>query len=177
MSIVTRRSIIGALVVVVAGAAGATAEFVRHPRRGTRHPGSGGVSTSTGAASPPVAPILTRALARERDLISRLDQAFRATPALRGRVGVLRADHQAHVDALSALITAAGAPPTSTSAANAAPTTPAATAGAAGRAQVLAWERANAAAAGLDCPSATGGAAAVLASIYACEQTHLAWLA
>ena len=192
MPIVTRRSFVGTVgtvVVVAAGAAGVGFEFVRNPRRRPDPTGSSGpaVPNGTPAPLPPASALLAQALTRERELVTRLEHAARAAPALRSRLGVLSADHRAHADALSALLTAAGgtAPTATSSPASSTPASPRSVtpssqpttpARAASAAQVLGWEKANAVAAANDCPTAIGPAAAVLASIHACEQTHVAWL-
>jgi hypothetical protein len=160
---------LGAAVVVVAGGAGVAAEFVRHPgakRRG----GSGGATTP---ALPPRAPLLEKALARENALLASLAHAARTAPTLAPRIAVLRADHQAHAAALTALITAAGVVPKTAPVAS---SSGSAVVRPARAADLIRWEKSAAAAVVTDFRAATGTDAAVLASIYACEQTHVAWL-
>jgi hypothetical protein len=162
---------LGAAVVVVAGAAGVAAEFVRHPgARGGRHGGSGRASV----AAPPRAPVLEHALAREHQLLATLAHAARTSPSLAARIAVLRTDHESHASALTALITAAGVTPKTAPASS-----PPDTAGVrpARVTDLIRWEKAAATAVVTDFRAATGTDAAVLASIYACEQTHVAWLA
>jgi hypothetical protein len=161
---------LGVAAVVVAGGAGVAAEFIRHPGSRSARRGSSGRASAT--APPPRAPLLENALAREFQLLATLAHAGRTSPSLAARIAVLRADHQAHAAALTALITAAGVTPR---------TAPAASPGPAGVrptrvADLVRWEKSAAAAVVTDFRAATGTDAAVLASIYACEQTHVAWL-
>lgn len=173
MPIISRRTVLGASVVVVAGAAGAAAEVLRHPHRSGPSTGAKGSDAPTTTPATPTAPALQDALSREQTLLARLARAASAAPSLTVAIGILRADHRAHADALADLIVAAGATPT--------PTSPTPTAPASARpptvAELVRWEKAAAASFAADFDAATGAAAAVLASIYACEQTHVAWLA
>jgi hypothetical protein len=161
---------LGVAVVVVAGAAGVAAEFIRHPASRSGHRGGSGRASVT---APPSAPVLEQALAREYQLLATLARAAKTSPSLAARIAVLRADHEAHAAALTALISAAGVTPKT------APTSsPPGTAGVrpARVTDLIRWEKAAATAVGTDFRAATGTDAAVLASIYACEQTHVAWL-
>jgi hypothetical protein len=110
---------------------------------------------------------LPAALARERTLIAGIDAAGRADAILRVRLAPLRADHAAHLQVLQDL--SARYQPVSTGQPR--PTTPASSpAGVAGVRQAeLAASRATAAAA----LTATGANAGLLASIAACEATHV----
>ena len=86
---------------------------------------------------------------------------------------MLRADHRAHAAALAALITAAGVTPEG----GGIPPPARAVVRPARVADLVRWEKSAAAAVVTDdSDAATGAEAAVLASIYACEQTHVAWL-
>lgn len=176
MPIFRRRTFLGAAAVAVAGGAGVAAQFIRHPGSGA--PGRGGTAHPATTAPPPRAPLLENALARENRLLTTLDHAAATTPALAPRIAVLRADHQAHAAALTALITAAGVTPKTTAAEITPKTTPSASVAAtpARTADLVRWEKSAAAAVVTDFRTASGADAAVLASIYACEQTHVAWL-
>jgi hypothetical protein len=164
-----RATSIGAAVVVVAGGAGVAAEFIRHPASGGPRRSTSGGGTAT---TSPRAPLLEKALTREHRLLATLAHAATTTPKLAARIAVLRADHQAHAAALSALITASEGTPTTAPSAS----SPAAAVAPARVADLVRWEKAAAAAVVADFDTATGAEAAVLASIHACEQTHVAWL-
>jgi hypothetical protein len=163
---------VGAAVVVAAGAAGVVADVVRHPSARRRGHVTAGTAEPTATPDPASAPLLEGVLARERTLLADLARAAAATPALVATIAVLRADHEAHAGALSALVTAAGVTPSPTRSAGGAP----GAAKAVGTADLIRWEKAAAAAFGSAFATATGPQAAVLASICACEQTHVAWL-
>ena len=196
MPIASRRTFLGAALVAVAGAVGVAAEFVLHPgaRRPRRiTPGQTSAGRSTATVAPP-APVLELALDRENALLADLAHAATTTPTLTAKIAVLRRDHRAHAVALGALIAAAGgAPhpgPTGPSAAGPSAAGPSASGpSAAGPsasgspvgtrvtvADLARWEKAAGAAFAADFTGATGTAAAVLASICACERTHAAWL-
>jgi len=179
MPIFSRRSVLGAAIVVLAGGAGVAAEFLRHPHRSHTSTGTGSPS-KTGPTTTPTAPtatVLQSGLARERALLDRLAQAATAAPDLAASIAILRADHRAHAEALAGLIRAVGVTPapagTSASAPSASASAPVRPPTAA---ELARWEKAAAASFAADFATATGTAAAVLASIYACEQTHVAWL-
>jgi hypothetical protein len=153
MSVITRRRLLGAGAVTLAGGAGLTAGLLR-PRR---------------APAPPLAPAaLVAAAARERAMITSIDAVVDAD--LRAALASIRADHVQHLEAVDALLAhAAGAGAVSSAprgSVSAAPT----------RAQLLAAE--NAAQAGWAQLSAraTGPQAALFASVSACEATHVAAL-
>ncbi len=168
----SRRTFLASAAVVVAGGAGVAAQYLRHPGSGGGPRSSSGRRTTT--ASPPRAPLLENALARENRLLATLAHAATTTPKLAPRIAVLRADHRAHAAALTALITAAGVTPTTTPSPSGSASVGVTTAR---TADLVRWEKSAAAAVITDFRAATGADAAVLASIYACEQTHVAWLA
>lgn len=183
MITLSRRRLLAAAAVVLGGAAGGSAGLVvaRPRRRATP------VEVRRSA-------VLEGALARERDLLARLDETTRTEPLLRQRVAVLRRDHAAHAAAIVALLAGQGVvvaatgdgaarsagasgssvtAPASTSASAPAPSRPIpfTTVG-----QLVASEQAMARGAGADSAALTTAAAAVLASIHACETVHAAWL-
>ena len=154
--LMSRRAWLGTAGVVAAAAAGGALVALIRPDAVSGHP--------------PAAPDwLSAALAREQQLLSGLDAATRADPALRVRLAPLRADHAAHLEVLQGLLSRYGPTPASASGSNA-PPAPVGVAGV--RRAELAASRATAAAA----LTAPGGDAGLLASIAACEATHAAVL-
>lgn len=173
MSDVSRRAFLGtgllAAGAVGIGAGVATSRSSRHPL-----PHADRV-TSSGRSPVAQDPVLVAAIDRETALIERLDSAVAADAALAASAAVLRADHEAHRQALQALLTAGS---TAASSSSPAPT-PAVTPSAAvrlGTADLIAWEDAAAKSAAHDCAAASARLAPLLASISACEATHVAWL-
>ncbi len=136
---------------------------------GCRGSGTAAAPRSTPASTPAGPDPLLTDLADAQRLLAVYDETLRAHPRLAPRLRPLRADHAAHVTALA---TAIGAP-TPAAAATAAPV-PAATAAA--LAALRAWERAAAAARAASAVRASGGRAALLASIAACSASHEAVL-
>lgn len=163
MPAINRRRLLTGLGVVVAGSAGvALGAITTHPS----HRGRAGRSTT----QPPAAPaLLVSALAREQALLDTLHGAANA-PGVAAAVGVLTADHQKHAEALRGLLGNA-APTNSASSSSTTPVVPVAT-----RAQLIAAERSAATAAETESAGERGAAAALLASISACEASHVAWL-
>jgi hypothetical protein len=130
--------------------------------------GSGAIVELLRSDSPTPAPLapdtLVAAVAAERTLIADLDATTGGASAVRRVIAQARADHAAHLAALGALLAAYRAP----SAASSAPTP--------GIPRTLtqlhaAEHQASAVAAG-HASRLTGAAAALLASIAACEATH-----
>jgi hypothetical protein len=119
------------------------------------------------AAEPdPLEPLLTGELA----LLASYDAAIAKFPSTAGRLRPLRADHAAHVQALRARMDprrAAAAPE------SVVPSPAVAATAAAAVSALAAAERAAADRAGAACLTASGERAALLASIAACEATHL----
>ena len=187
MPILSRRTFIGAGVVLVAAGAGVVVEFVRHPpheQSAQARRASASASASKAAAARVRAPLLQDALTREHALLARLETTARTTPALRPFTDVLRADHEAHASAIAALMAAVEATPSAATGPTTGPTTPSpndsvspGTSTSRTTADLLRWEKVSSVAIAADAAAVTGGAdAAVLASIFACEQTHVAWL-
>ncbi len=126
--------------------------------------GCGLLGGSDSDAVPPAdADPLEPLLAAELALIASYDAAIKALPARATALTQLRADHAAHAQALRARLD-----PRRANTVSAAETAPATTVAALGAA-----ERAAAAAAVKACLAATGERAALLASIAACEESHL----
>jgi hypothetical protein len=116
-------------------------------------------------APPPLAPPeLVAAIGAERRLIADLDATTGGTPAVRRVIVAARADHAAHLAALTRLL--AGYRRAAAAAPRRVPGTPR-THAQLRRAEQRAAQAAAARAAGL-----SGGLAALLASISACEATH-----
>jgi hypothetical protein len=127
----------------------------------------------TGPAAPdPVTEVLRALWGRERGLVTHYDAAIAALPSLRATLAPVRADHAAHADAVRAVLDARGPRATpSPSRPDAAPPGPGDRATVlAGLARAEAGARTAATAAAL---LAEGDTAALLASIAACESTHL----
>lgn len=139
----------GAAVVLGAGA-GVAAEFARN----THAP-----------ALPPIAPgVLAAAASAERALIADLDATTGGSPEVRRVITQVRADHVAHLAALTDLLARYRKQPGhSTAPAAGAPRT---------LAQLNAAERAASTAAAAHAAATDAGLAALLASIAACEATH-----
>ena len=157
----SRRALLGAGVVVVAGGVGAGIAAAQPRRRRVDHR--------------PGAPAeLHAALDRELTLIAGLDAALQGTPAPGAPSTVLRAaqaDHAAHATALRSAIAAYPAPDASSTS----PTAPLAAAPTV--AQLRAAEIMAGRAAAGESAALTGADAALLASIAACEATHAELLA
>jgi hypothetical protein len=116
-------------------------------------------------APPPVAPPeLLAAAAAERRLIADLDATTGGTPAVRRVIVSARADHAAHLAALTRLL--AGYRRTAATRPGAVRGTPRT------RAELRAAEERAAAAAAAHAATLPGGLAALLASISACEASH-----
>lgn len=175
MPAVSRRRLLAVGAVGLGAVGGAAAGLaVPRPRR-TARPGD--VQHSV---------VLEAALARERELLARLEDTDVAQPALRTRVAVLRRDHAAHADALAGLLRTQGlAVPSATSvtgasttaaSASAAPTPPPTPRPYASVVQLVADERRAAAGARRDSAALPAAGAALLASICASETAHAVWL-
>ena len=123
------------------------------------------------AADPdPLEPLLAAELA----LLASYDAAIAGFPALAARLRPLRADHAAHAQALRARMD----PRRVTAMPSSAPPSPAVPADQQGAVAALAAaERAAAARAGAACLTAAGERAALLASIAACESSHMVVIA
>jgi hypothetical protein len=118
------------------------------------------------AAPPPPPPVLLAAWNRERTLLAGLAGWSAGDGGARSVVDAVVADHQAHEQALAALLRAYRATPAA----------PVPGAGAVPSSQLKAAESAAAAAAAREALGLTGIAAALLASISACESTHASLL-
>lgn len=152
--------IAGGTAVVTGAGAGVGIEFSRHePRRRASTP------------PPPPPAELADALAAERDLIAVLDASIPTEPQLRARLTRIRADHAAHERALAAAVRQVSGP----SAAHRAFPSGSETAAAAavGAAELAGAERGAAQAAAARATRLTGRDAVLLASIAACEATHV----
>lgn len=108
---------------------------------------------------------------REQELVARYAAAVTRFPSLAGRLRPVRADHAAHAEALGALVAARAT-------ASPVPSPPVATVGPAATttavlAELAGAEAAASTAAGRAALTAEGDTAALLASIAACESTHL----
>lgn len=164
MPAITRRRLLTGLGVVVAGGAGvALGAITTHPS----HRGYAGRSTTQPPPAPPA--LLVSALAREQSLLDRLHGAANQ-PGVAAVVGVLASDHQKHAEALRGLLGNAE-PSTPTSSSSTTTGAPVAT-----RTEIVAAERSAATAAATESSGETGAAAVLLASISACEASHVAWL-
>jgi hypothetical protein len=141
----------GGVAAVLGAGAGVAAEFV-HDRHDVTPP-----------PSPP--PALKAAAEAERTLIADLDATTGGAPVVRRVIVQARADHAAHLAALSALLAAYRQPSPSVSP-SAPPGTPRTLA------QLRAAETKAAAAAARHADALRGKQAALLASIAACEATH-----
>jgi hypothetical protein len=155
---ITRRRLLAGAVVLASGAAGVAIGL-----RPTARPGP---------QLPLRPPLLQAALDRERALISGLDQAAGADPALGRLLAPLRADHLAHAQAIEASLTGyAAATPSRTVTTSAGPEQ------APTLAALRAAERAAGQAASTDSAALTGELAVLLGSIAACEAAHVELLA
>jgi hypothetical protein len=124
-------------------------------------------SSSDGAAAPPRPDVLLAAVRAERDLLVQLSAAAGTRSAPAAVLHQLRADHLAHLAALTAAVSiATGA------AASTASSPPPSSSPAADRAHLRAAENAAAAAAAQRALLLTGRDAVLLASIAACESSH-----
>jgi hypothetical protein len=108
----------------------------------------------------PDAPVLAAAIAREQALLLAYDGAIAAHPRLANLLGPLRADHAEHLARLAPA--AAGTPPASAPRGSGDP-----------RRALAALERATSAAHGAAALTASRVLAPVLASLSACEASHL----
>jgi hypothetical protein len=152
---ISRRAwLVTGLVAVVAAGGGVASALLRPAAIDGRPPG------------PP--DWLISAVDREQSLLRTTDAAIRADATLVTRLQPLRSDHTAHLQALQALLARYPANSTSGSAPTPFPT-PASPGAAAVRAAEVAAARATATAA----RTVPGGTAGLLASIAACEATHV----
>jgi hypothetical protein len=123
------------------------------------------------AAVSPQAPVeLREALAREESLIAGLDAALRGAPGEAASLRAARADHAAHAAALRSTVAAYPTP----SGSDASPPPPVTVPSSA---RLRTAEIAAAHAAAAESGALSGAAAALLASISACEATHADLLA
>ena len=146
----------GGVAVLLGAGAGVTAELLTH-----RHPAR---------PRPPTPPqALVEAVAVERALLADLDATTGGEPAVRAIIAQVRADHSAHLRALTALVASYGelssapSPAESSAAPSGTPRTRAALRAAEQQAAAGAAHRAN---------TLTGAHAALLASISAAEASH-----
>ena len=152
-AILSRRSLLGAGAVLLAGGVGAGIAGIQPRRERAVH--------VTGAPEE-----LPGALARELSLVANLEAALRHDPSRAVELRAARDDHAAHATALRSAIStyvppsASSAPPASVP--PAAPTI----------AQLWAAELAAARSAAAESGALAGAHAALLASISACEATH-----
>jgi hypothetical protein len=152
----TRRELLlSALAVAAAAGAGAVV--------GVRQPWS----AVSGRATPPVS--LVDALGAEADALALVDAAITAQPGLRAVLSGIRADHAAHAAALTASLQRYPAGSWTARAGRAAATTD--------RAALAGAERAAATAAARRAAALAGADAVLLASIAACESSHVGLLA
>jgi hypothetical protein len=121
-------------------------------------------------------------------LLAQLDATVTSAPELAARIAIVRADHVAHVDAITSLLvnegvvissgteTTGASFPTPSSIPSSTPSTPPH----APFVDLAGWVAAETTAAASAASASTqsaGVAAATLASISACESSHAAWLA
>ena len=129
-----------------------------------------------GSSAPPtVSRELRVAAVAERDLLATVDAALehaQGASAHRSALQTVRADHLAHLKAIEAAI-ADALYPASPSASPAGPSSASTAAGKVRIAEVRAAEQRAASAASARAAQLTGRAAALLASIAACEATHV----
>lgn len=152
----TRRwFLVGGAAALLGGAGGVAAQLAHRTARATPAP-------------PPE--LLVAALAAERSLIADLDATTGGSAAVRRVVAQVRADHVAHAAALRGLL--ATFPPSASSSASA-PASPIPPATPRTRAQLRVTEQGAAERAGAAASIAHGHLAALLASIAACEATHV----
>lgn len=149
--LMSRRAWLACSAVVVAGVAGGVVVAVLQPDPVSGRP-----------QGPPA--WLDAAVARERELLALVAATGRADPALRSPMTALQADHTAHLQALQAVAARYAA----SSASPAAPASPPPGLVAVRAAETRAGEQAADAAL-----LASGSDAALLASIAACEATHV----
>jgi hypothetical protein len=167
----TGLAVAGAL--TAAGIGSAVAAITGLPRRddSNRSP-----ATGSGPSGPAPAAELASALTRERQLLAQVADLIAATlptDSAHSVLAVIRADHQAHAGAISALITESGARPApapTSSASSGSPTSP--TPPGPTLAGHKSAEQAASDAAASDAARAHGAAAVLLASIAACEAGH-----
>lgn len=152
-AILSRRSLLGAGVVLVAGGVGAGIAGIQPRRERAAH--------VTGAPTE-----LAGALARELSLVANLEATLRHDPSRAVELRAARDDHAAHATALRSAISAYPTPSmSSTPPASGPPAAPTI-------AQLHAAELAAARSAAAESSALTGADAALLASISACEATH-----
>lgn len=137
--------------------------------------GAGLLSTAAPDAEPaatptplPDRPEIVTAVQRELDLIDELSRAAANNAKLADRVHILNADHRAHAQALQALLSQPVTRPPHAS--------PAISHRQAGIGHLVSWERAAGDQAMRECAAADAALAPLLASIAACEASHVAWL-
>lgn len=162
-SVVSRRVLIGSGLLVLGAVGGGVVGFVRTepPRASVPDP-------------VPPADVLA-ALGRERALLAAYDAALAA--GANALWSAVRAEHAAHVTALTALLPATSASPSSASPSGTVSPSGSPTVRAPGVAGLVAAERAAAAAARAACLTGNGTAAVLLACIAASESSHAAVLA
>ncbi|HEV7756047.1 MAG TPA: hypothetical protein VGO94_09345 [Mycobacteriales bacterium] len=139
---------------------------------------AGALVSCTGRDSAPEPDRATEALAAlwagERALVARYRQTHARFPALRPVLGGVLADHVAHAAALRAALDRAPAASTASPAPGTSPSArPVPATAAAALADLVRAETAAAAAASHACLLAGGDTAALLASVAACEASHL----
>jgi hypothetical protein len=117
-------------------------------------------------------------------LLAQLDATVTSAPELAARIAIVRADHVAHVDAITSLLVTEGVVISSGTETTGAPSpTPSSTPSTPQQApfvDLAGWVAAETTAAASAASASTqsaGVAAATLASISACESSHAAWLA
>jgi hypothetical protein len=164
----SRRTVLGAVVLVAAAGGGAAAGLQRPLRKPAKAP----------VAEPPA--WLVAAIDREHQLISGLQTALASDADTAATLSPVLNDHNAHLAALLALPGApkpsAPKPSADPSAAASSPTASPADAPAPSRATLAAAESAAATAAAAQSAAQSGSPAVLLASIAACEATHGQWL-
>ena len=143
---------------------------------GTPAPAGPGGSTGSGGSAPPSSPapdpaVIGRALAGKQELIVRYAEVTAAHPGLREQLGPLAAEHEAHVQALRALVPASPPAPPAAAPAPATGGRRAALAALARRERELAESRIG------DLLAAPPELARLLAAVGAAEAAHAALLA
>lgn len=132
-------------------------------------------ATPRASAPPPPPDPLLPLLAAETAVLSRYDGVQARHPQLARRLGPLRADHVAHLDALRDIVGNPAASPSTATSPSSTPVAAPATAAAA-LAALRAAELAAARRVSLACLTAPVERAALLGSIAACESAHLVLL-
>jgi hypothetical protein len=130
---------------------------------------------STPAPPDPVTVALTALLKSEQALVAGYDAAISAHSQLGGRISGVRADHAAHVKALTALLARRepDASPSPSTAPAPADNSLSSGSSSSARQQLATLERQQATAAITGCLAASGDEAALLASLAASEMTHV----